>query len=91
MKIHVLTVKLTCHIPVNPGSPDSVKRAADQADALRAAGSMVGETIVDWRLNRVAAPEPEPVVPEAPDAEPPDGLDSPDFLKRRTAEPEAAE
>ena len=90
-KIHVLTVKLTVHIPVNPGSPDSVKRAADQADALRAAGSIVGETTVDWRLNRVPAPKP---APEASEPEPTesadDGLDIPENLKR-TTETAAAE
>ena len=92
-KHHVLTVKLTCHIPVNPGSPDSVKHAALQAKGLQLCGSTVGETTVDWRLARVPAPEPaqpepepEPAADEAHD----ESLDIPDNL-RRTAEPEAAE
>jgi len=86
-KIHVLTVKLTVHIPVDPGNVTSVQLAASLAEGLRDAGERLGQTTTDWRLNRVPAPEPKPVAAEPVD----DGLDTPDFLKRRTAETEAAE
>ncbi len=88
-KIHVLTVKLTCHIPVDPGNVTSVQLAASLAVGLRETGEKLGQTTLDTRLNRVAVPEPEPapVVPEAPDAVPPDNLDIPDNLRRPTPRP----
>ena len=59
-KIDVLTVKLTCHIPLDPGSVASVQFAASVAEGLRDAGEKLGQTSIETRLNRVSAPEPEP-------------------------------
>ena len=93
-KIDVLTSKLIVHVPVDPGDPESVHTAAIDIEHLHIVAKGIGQTTIETRLNRVAAPEPEPkasdpVVPEAPDAEPPDDLDIPDNL-RRTTEPDAA-
>lgn len=80
-KINVLTIKLTCHIPVDPGDPLSVAFAASCAKGLREAASKLGETsALDTRLNRVPAPEPTQnapgPVPEAPESDPPTGSTS---------------
>ena len=64
-KIDVITVKLTCHIPVDLGDLVSVQLVASLADGLRVAGTKVGQTSIETRVNRV--PEPEPVV-ESPEA-----------------------
>ena len=98
-KIHVLTVKLTCHIPVNPGDVMSVQEAANYAEILHGAGEDYGQTTVETRLNRVPAPEPAPEASEPEpkseddgfDPQPDDGLDIPDNLRRTSPEPAAAE
>ncbi len=59
-KIDVITVKLTCHIPVDPGGVDSVQAAARHSEELSYFASEFGETTVETRLNRVPAPEPKP-------------------------------
>ena len=94
-KHDVITVKLTCHIPVNRDNREAVDAAYATAQGLCIAAEGLGQTTWEKRLNRVPAPEPAQPAPEpeltahttAPAG---DGLDSPDFL-RRTAEPEAAE
>ena len=90
-KHDVITVKLTCHIPVDPGNVTSVQLAASLAEGLRDAGEKLGQTTTDYRLNRVAAPEPEPEPePSLASISGADDLDIPDNL-RRTAAAEAAE
>ena len=93
-KIDVITGVLKFHIPVDRNDRNSVTAAYALADGLLGAAPESWQATLETRLNRVAAPEPEPkasdpVVPEAPDAEPPDDLDIPDNL-RRTTEPAAA-
>ncbi len=92
-KIHVLTVKLTVHIPVDPGDVMSVQEAANYAEILRGAGEDYGQTTMETRLNRVPAPEPKAEGPEPePGPEPADdGLDIPDKLRRAAPETVAAE
>ncbi len=77
MKIDVITVKLTCHIPVNPGDVGSVQNAAGRIERLAATAAALGETIIETRVARVTAPELEASEP----AEPPENL-------RRKSKPE---
>jgi len=86
MPMHdVITAKLTVDIPVDLEDPDTVRLGAERAEALLAAAKKLGHaTMPKPRFGRVRAPEPKPVA-----AEP--GDDAPGFLKRRTAETEAAE
>ncbi len=91
-KIHVLTVKLTCHIPVDPGDFHSVQDAARVATAPHAHAAEKGQTTIETRLNRVPTPEPkaEASEPELAANDPADdNLDIPERL-RRTAETEPA-
>ena len=91
-KIDVITVKLTVHIPVDPGSVDSVQEAADDVEQLLAHGNGLGQASIETRLNRVPAPEPKAEASEPePEANDPadDNLDIPESL-RRTAETEPA-
>ncbi len=72
-KINVLTVRLTVHIPVDPGDIDSVQEVARHAESLRAVASELGQTSVEHRLNRVhdlEAPDPADQldIPDAPQA-----------------------
>ncbi len=72
-RINVLTVRLTVHIPVDPGDIDSVQEVARHAESLRAVASELGQTSVETRLSREPAPAPAPVadqldIPDAPDA-----------------------
>ena len=62
-KIDVITVKLTCHIPVDPGDMVSVQFAASCAEGLRVAGEKLGQTSYETHINRVTAPEPEAGTP----------------------------
>ena len=97
-KHDVLTVKTITHIPVDPGDMDSVEQAVLRAEHLGTVAKGLGQTTTETRLNRVPVPEPEPettepVVPEAPEDEPPeiiddgprrpDDLDIPDHLRYR--------
>ena len=78
-KIHVLTVKLTCDIPVDPADPTSLQLAASCARGLLKAASRWSPRM-ESLVHRVPAPEPQPE-PEA--TEPAnDGLDTPDNLRR---------
>lgn len=80
-KIDVLTVKLTCDIPVNPGDPESVQAAATRIEHLHTVAKGLGQTTIETRLKRVPAPEPAG-----------DGMDFPDGLDRRgDAQQDAAE
>ncbi|KKL55643.1 hypothetical protein LCGC14_2253350 [marine sediment metagenome] len=91
-KINVLTVKLTVHIPVDPGSVDSVQEAADDIEQLLAHGNGLGQASIETRLNRVPAPKPAPEASEpalAANDPADDNLDIPERL-RRTAETEPA-
>jgi hypothetical protein len=89
-KIHVITVKVSVHIPVDPSSHASLDTAAGVIAVICAHAETVGfGTVIDSRLNRVTAPEPEPE-PELPEVAPAENLDVPPNL-RRTAEPKAAE
>ena len=91
MKHDVIIAKLTVNIPVDRDDRESVDNAYATADALLASVPKPIQATMETRLNRVTVPEPEPVVPETPDAEPlDDGLDIPESL-RRTSEPAAAE
>ena len=86
-KIDVITVKLTCHIPVNRNNRESVDTAYGMADGLIENAEILGLTTADKRLNRVtAAPEPTAPEPEPEAAElvaaPPDNLVIPDNLRR---------
>ena len=93
-KIHVLTVKLTCHIPVDPGDFHSVQDAARVATALHAHAAEKGQTSIETRLNRVPAPEPKAEASEPePEALQPaaDNLDGPFFLDRTDPKMAAAE
>ena len=88
-KINVLTVKVTVHIPVDPGDVESVNTVAVGATHLHAAAAALGEATMESRLNRVPAPKPapeasEPALDPGP-TEPPDddGLDIPPALDRR--------
>lgn len=92
-KIHVMTVKATGHIPVDPTSQDSLGEVAGHVTALRAHLEKLGfGVVVDSRLNRVTAPEPKPE-PEAevdPDLQEiaDNLLDIPDNPNRAKREPE---
>lgn len=86
-KIDVITVKLTCHIPVNRDDRESVDAAYATAHGLCVAAEDLGQTTWEKRLNRVPAPKPAPQDPDiAPGAALDAGLDIPDNL-RRTAAP----
>ena len=88
-KIDVITVKLTVHIPVDPGDIDSVQETARRADALLRYSEGHGIASIETRLNRVPAPKPAPEATEAEPKPADDGLDIPEPL-RRTAETETA-
>ena len=57
-KIDVITVKLTCHIPVARSDRESVDKAYAIADAWADEAATLGQTSCETRLNRVSAPEP---------------------------------
>ncbi len=82
-KIDVITVKITCHIPVERDDRESVDEAYHNAERLWLAAESLGQTTWERRLNRVPAPKPLP----QPTTEADDGLDVPDNL-RRTADTE---
>ncbi len=65
-KIDVITVKLTCHIPVDRDDRKSVDKAYATADDLCIAAERLGRTIWEKRLNRVPALQPQPDATEAP-------------------------
>ena len=93
-KIDVLTVKLTVHIPLDRADATAVLDAYKRADGLLAFCSNVGKATMDWRLNRVPAPEPkaEASEPEPEALEPAaDNLDGPSFLDRTDPKMAAAE
>lgn len=78
MKIDVITVKLTCHIPVNRDDRNAVDEAYAIADGLGDGAAALGQTSYEARLNRVTAPEPKSV------AEPVEGdLDTPESKPKR--------
>lgn len=89
MKINVLTVKLTCHIPIDPADAVSRDEAGKDAEGLIALAADIGlgQPVVEVRQNRVTAPEPKPEAPEAADepAEDEHDLDIPDNLRRTPA------
>ena len=85
-KIHVMRHKLQLDIEVDPTSYDSLDHAAGVVTSINAHVAGLDHAtlkIMDSRLNRVSAPEPNTEFVD-------DGLDIPDNL-RRTTEPEAAE
>jgi len=80
LKINVLTVKLTVHIPVNWAGRSTIDDAVDQAAAILAACKGYGQaSMPEPHISRIPTPEPAA-----------DPLDIPDGL-RRTSEPAAAE
>ena len=92
----VLTVRSTCHIPVDPTDLASVARATSHVNAMRSYASNCGQTTVVARMNRIPVnPTPAPEAAETDDrdmAPPDDGLDIPARLDRRAeTEPAAAE
>ena len=99
-KIDVITVKLTCHIPVNRDNREAVDAAYATAQGLCVAAEGLGQTTWEKRLNRVPAPAPAPVAaepvegnldpPESKSEAPDDGMDFPDGLDRRPESETAA-
>ena len=57
-KIDVLTVRLTVHIPVDPGEPDTVIKAGLAAKDLHATMIKLGQATKEAHVTRVSAPEP---------------------------------
>ncbi len=96
-KIDVITVKLTCHIPIGPSNRKSLEEAYDTAEGLIAAAGDLGffTTAPELRHNRVAAPEaaeasPDNSGPRVATCATHDDLPEHLWLKR-TAKTEAAE
>ncbi len=59
-KIDVITVKLTCHIPIDRNDGNSVDEVYGIAQGLCIAAEGLGQTTWEKRLNRVPAPQPRP-------------------------------
>lgn len=81
MKINVITVKLTVHIPIGPSNRKALEEAYDTAEGLISDASDLGffATEPELRHNRVTAPKPGPnPTPKAPEAMP-----DPDAAVRR--------
>jgi len=85
-KISVLRGKMTFDFPVNPGSVESLKDAAGKLTSVYEHAIDLGAQVAmpEPHVTRVPAQHAsEPVVPEAPDAEPPDDdlADMPENLR----------
>ena len=65
-KIDVITVKLTCHVPVARSDRESVDKAYAIADDLGDKAALLGQTSYESRLNRVPAPQPQPAAVAKP-------------------------
>lgn len=65
MKIDVITVKLTCHIPIDLADPDTVQIAAERAKALLKVAKEFGQASMPKpHVARITAPVPTEPKPE---------------------------
>lgn len=56
-KIHVLTVKLTTHVPIDPTNSKSREAAGLAVENLIGYAGRIGETVVETKLARIFAPD----------------------------------